>query len=187
MAAERYLTVTKPNEFLESVVESAYAEVLTKVRAAPSPTVLTEEDVARLAAEAAEAAAELEVRREEVAPLLGGERDVFAAACRDFYHSPYGASGEPCPAAVWSCLFCPLAVITPAKLPVLWRLLDHVEAQREAIEADEWTRIYGAVWHQLRENVFSRYPEALLAAARAKADAAPLYLPPHEADPGPAR
>ncbi|MGH9069258.1 MAG: hypothetical protein ACRD0J_17480, partial [Acidimicrobiales bacterium] len=185
VAAERYLSVTQPTEFLEAVVEEAYAEVLAKVRAAPRPSVLTDAEVARLISNEEEAATELGVAATEARPLLAGERDVFAAACRDFYHSPYGEAGSPCPAAVWTCLFCPLAVITPAKLPTLLRLADHVDAQRREMPADEWTRVYGAIWHQLRANILPRYPEAVIQAARVKADAAPLYLPPHETHPGP--
>ncbi|HEV2368561.1 MAG TPA: hypothetical protein VGR90_01720 [Acidimicrobiales bacterium] len=187
VAAEHYLSVTQPTEFLEGVVEAAYAEALRKAERAPRPVVLTGEDVAALLVDDARAASELGVPEAEARPLLSGERDVFAAACRDFYHSPYGAPGQPCPAAVWSCLFCPLAVITPAKLPTLLRLADHVDAARGEMPADEWTRIYGAVWHQLSANIFPRYPEAVIQAARVKADAAPLYLPPAETSPGPVR
>ena len=187
VAGEHYLSVTQSTEFLEGIVEDAYAEALRRVERAPRLTVLTAADVERLSTDDHQAAAELGVDEADAKPLLGGERDVFAAACRDFYNSPYGRPGSPCPAAVWTCLFCPLAVITPAKLPTLLRLADHVEAQRREMPADEWTRIYGPTWHQLRTNIFPRYPEAVIRAARVKADAAALYLPPHEAHPGPSR
>ena len=55
------------------------------------------------------------------------------------------------------------------------------------LSLDEWTTIYGATWHQLHANILPRYPEAVIEAARVKADAAPLYLPPHESHPGPVR
>jgi hypothetical protein len=187
VAAERYLSVTQPTEFLEGVVEDAYAEALRRVQAAPNPTVLTDHDVDRLNGDPARAAAELNVGQREAGPLLSGRRDVFACACKDFYHSPYGQPGSACPAPVWTCLFCSLAVITPAKLPTLLRLADHIDSQRGEMAADEWTTMHGAVWHQLHSNIFPRYPEAVIAAARITADAAALYLPPHETHPGPLR
>jgi hypothetical protein len=187
VAAEHYLSATQPTEFLEAVVEAAYADALRRVADAPRPTVLTADEVERLRGDEARAAAELGVAPSEAKPLLTGERDVFACSCKDFYHSPYGEAGAACPAPVWTCLFCSLAVITPAKLPTLLRLCDHIDAQRGQMPADEWTTIYGATWHQLHANILPRYPEAVIEAARVKADAAPLYLPPHETHPGPLR
>lgn len=187
VAAERYLSVTQPTEFLEGVVEDAYMEALRRVQAAAEPIVLTDGDVDRLTGDPARAAAELGVSEAESEPLLAGRRDVFACACKDFYHSPYGQPGSACPAPIWTCLFCELAVITPAKLPTLLRLCDHIDVQRGEMPADEWTRMYGAAWHQLHANILSRYPEAVIGAARIKADAAALYLPPHETHPGPLR
>ena len=64
--------------------------------------------------------------------LLRGERDVFAAACKDFYNSPHGRAGSACPSPVWTCLFCPLAVFTPSQVPNLLRLRDHLDAQWKA-------------------------------------------------------
>jgi len=187
VAGERYLSVTQSSEFLEGVVEDAYAEALRRVQAAPKPTVLTAGDVDRLRSEPDRAVAELGVSEAESEPLLAGRRNVFACACKDFYHSPYGQPGSACPAPVWTCLSCALAVITPAKLPTLLRLADHIDAQRAEMPADEWTRIYGATWHQLHANILCRYPEAVIAAARVSADAAALYLPPHETHAGPVR
>lgn len=187
VAAEHYLSVTQSSEFLEGVVEDAYAEALRRVRNAPQPTVLTQDDLEALSADDSQAAAGLGVTEVDARPLLTGERDVFACSCKDFYNSPYGEPGSPCPAAVWSCLFCELAVITPAKLPTLLRLADHIDARRKEMPADEWTGIYGAAWHQLHSNIFPSYPDAMIEAARAKADAAALYLPPHETHPGPLR
>jgi hypothetical protein len=187
VAAERYLSVTQSTEFLEDVVEDAYAEALRQVQSAPRPTVLTAGDLERFSVDQAQAAAELAVAEAETGPLLTGRRDVFACACKDFYNSPYGEPGSACPAPVWTCLFCPMAVITPAKLPTLLRLCDHIDAQRRQMPADEWTRVYGATWHQLGANILPRYPEAVIQAARVKADAAPLYLPPHEIHGGPIR
>jgi hypothetical protein len=187
VAGERYLSVTQSTEFLEGVVEDAYAEAMSRVQVAPKPTVLTADDVDRLTGDPVRAVAELGISETESEPLLTGRRDVFACACKDFYHSPYGQPGSPCPAPVWTCLFCSLAVITPAKLPTLLRLCDHIDAQRGEMPADEWTRIYGATWHQLHANILCRYPEAVIAAARVKADAAALYLPAHETHAGPVR
>ena len=185
VAAERYLAVTQPTEFLERVVEEAYADALRRVEHAPRPTVLTAPDVERLSTDHAQAASELGVAEAESVRLLTGQRDVFACACKDYYNSPYGEPGSACPAAVWTCLFCALAVITPAKLPTLLRLCDHIDAQRREMPADEWTAMYGATWHQLHANILPRYPEAVIQAARVKADAAVLYLPPHETHGGP--
>jgi hypothetical protein len=187
VAAEHYLTVTQPTEFLEGVVEQAYAEALRRVESSPRPTVLTAGDVERLSADDTHRDIELGVAPGEATSLLTGDRDVFACSCKDFYHSPSGEAGSPCPAPVWTCLFCSLAVITPANLPTLLRLCDHIDAQRGQMPAGEWTTIYGAAWHQLHTNILPRYPEAVIQAARVKADSAVLYLPPHETHEGPVR
>ncbi|MDQ6614348.1 MAG: hypothetical protein M3083_06300 [Actinomycetota bacterium] len=76
--------------------------------------------------------------------LLGRKRDVFAAACKDFHRSPYGAAGQPCPVPVWTCLCCPMAVFTPSKVPNLLRLQDHLDRQWRSLRAEEWMVMYGA-------------------------------------------
>ena len=49
--------------------------------------------------------------------LRSDEQDVFIAKCKDFYDSPHTKPGEPCPSAVWECLFCRQCVVTATKLP----------------------------------------------------------------------
>ncbi|WP_448059069.1 hypothetical protein [Cellulomonas hominis] len=93
--------------------------------------------------------------------------DMFAAACRDPFKSPFSPAGSFCAAAVWSCLVCPLAVITPSKLPALLRLHDFLQARSAAVTEREWVVAYAPAWVQLTTRVLPRFDDATLAAARA--------------------
>ncbi|KQP01948.1 hypothetical protein ASF30_05185 [Leifsonia sp. Leaf264] len=92
--------------------------------------------------------------------------DMFAAACRDPFSSPFGPKGTFCTAAVWSCLVCPLAVITPSKLPALMRLEGYLRDQSAAVTQTEWLRIYGPAWVQLTTRIFPKFAESVIAEAR---------------------
>ena len=52
-----------------------------------------------------------------LAELVGGQRDVFTAACADQLSGLHGPKGKPCPARPWVCLLCPLAVFAPTACP----------------------------------------------------------------------
>jgi hypothetical protein len=62
----------------------------------------------------------------EVVTFLGGQRDLWLASCRDFFDSPFGTTGSPCPVPFWGCLNCQNAVVTSRKLPAIVAFLDHM-------------------------------------------------------------
>jgi hypothetical protein len=125
---DHYLAQSRAVEPIEATIEAAQRDALRKASTSHL-TVLTAEVLAELLADPGVAAARLEMTAKASAELLTGERDVFAAACKDFHNSPYASPGSPCPVPVWTCLCCPLAVFTPSKVPNLLRLREHLDRQ----------------------------------------------------------
>jgi hypothetical protein len=62
-------------------------------------------------------AAALDLDDQMIAELVGGERDVFTAACADQLSGLHGQKGKPCPARPWVCLACPLAMCSRPATP----------------------------------------------------------------------
>ncbi|MFF7755544.1 hypothetical protein ACFZCP_41470 [Streptomyces sp. NPDC007971] len=118
---DRYLTATTPvqRQAVEAVVEDAQHDML---RRAHPPTVITEEEAAALAESYLQLLAALDLDETAIAELVGGQRDVFTAACGDQLSGPHGPKGKPCPARPWVCLLCPLAVFAPRHAVNLLRL-----------------------------------------------------------------
>jgi hypothetical protein len=167
---DRYLTAAPRTDAIEAVIEAAQQEALRKA-ASVQATVLS-------AAELIDVADGKHPDLTIPTDVADGSRDVFVAACRDFFNSPHGPSGSPCPAPVWECLFCPLALFTPSRLPNLLRMKDHMDRQWDRLEAAEWIRMYGAAQVRLDRDILSGFPDAEIAAARSSIDDTPFYLPP---------
>ncbi|MGH2690343.1 MAG: hypothetical protein ACRDKW_16275 [Actinomycetota bacterium] len=181
---DSYLSQTRSTDAIEATIEAAQRDCLRKADAA-ALTVLTTEELADLVGDPTRAPQRLDLSAEHAAELLAGERDVFAAACKGFHNSPYGRPGSPCPAAVWTCLFCPLAVFTPSKLPNLLRLRDHLDRQWKALRREEWMHLYGAAHVRLERDILPQFRPAEVEAARAGIEEdvngeAQIYLPPEE-------
>lgn len=179
---DHYLAQTRASAPLEATIEAAQRDALRKAATAPL-TVLGADELARLADDREAAAARLGMTESAAGELVAGERDVFAAACKDFLNSPHGAPGSPCPSPVWTCLHCPLAVFTPTKVPNLLRLRDHLDRQWRALPAPEWLRAYGTAQVRLERDILPRFGPEVIDAARAEVEADPepaLYLRPEE-------
>ncbi|MBT2480802.1 hypothetical protein [Streptomyces sp. ISL-94] len=118
---DRYLTAQTPAQMdaVETIIEESQSDLL---RRALPPVVLTLEAAARAAVDLPAVAADLGVSDGALAELLGGERDVFTASCKDQLAGLHGPAGKPCPARPWVCLLCPLAVFMPRHAPNLLRL-----------------------------------------------------------------
>lgn len=118
---DHYVTPTTPAQLdaVESIIEDGQADILRK---ALPPVVLTSEAAAELAAAFPEAVRRLQLDAEAMAELVGGERDVFTAACADQLAGVHGPKGKPCPARPWVCLLCPLALFLPRHTTNLLRL-----------------------------------------------------------------
>ena len=108
------------------------------------------------------------------------EGDVFMAICKAFYDSPFGKPGHACPVPPWICLLCPLAVITPTKLPTILAFLDFINDRFDAMISTEWVTRYGAVHRAITKNILPQFSPAVIAAARATAKDAMLYIRPEE-------
>jgi hypothetical protein len=92
------------------------------IRRTHPPAVLTGDDAASLARDYPQLVASLGLDDTVLAELVSGERDVFTAACADQLSGLHGPKGRPCPARVWVCLLCPLAVFAPRHAASLLRL-----------------------------------------------------------------
>lgn len=181
VAAEHYAAIEALRPLHEAAIERALHDAVAVARRA---TVVTPAEEAALAADPEAAGEVLGVAPAEVRAFLGGEQDVWLSSCRDFFHSPFGTAGAPCPTPFWSCLSCSNAVITTRKLPALLSFLGHALDARRRMPADQWAATYGEAHRQLVENVLPRFPAAVVAAAQAATDVDPelIYLPPQLGD-----
>jgi hypothetical protein len=99
-----------------------------------------------------------------IAELLGGQRDVFTAACADQLSGLHGPEGKPCPARPWVCLLCPLAVFAPRHAPNLLRLKAFFARQWQNMPAAHFMAAFGPYAQRLDE-VLARYDTAVITAA----------------------
>jgi hypothetical protein len=120
-----------------------------------------------LAADPARAAAILDVTPGRAASLLtSDERDVFIAKCKNLYDSPHAEPGEPCPSAVWECLFCRQRVVTATKLPKLLKLLDHIDGKARALTVEQWRGRYAAARAVIAERILPQFSDDVKVPAR---------------------
>lgn len=180
---DHYLAQSRPSDAIEATIEAAQREAVRKAATAPL-TLISPEELDRLDADPVAAASRLSMTTDAAGQLVAGERDVFAAACKDFHNSPFGEPGSPCPAPVWTCLFCPLAVFTPSKVPNLLRLRAHLDRQWVSLPASEWMSLYGAAHLRLERDILAGFGVAVVEAAQAIIDTdgedGDLYLRPEE-------
>ena len=174
VAADHYLTPNEETELHSQVIERTQRSILEAARRSRI-TVLDEHRTRELAADPARAAAVLDVTPGRAASLLASdEEDVFIAKCKNFYDSPHAKPGEPCPSAVWECLFCRQCVVTPTKLPNLLKLLDHIDGQARALTVEQWRARYAAVRAVIAERILPQFSDEVIQAARAEMDQARL-------------
>ena len=165
---DHYLAATTPaqRQAVEAIVEDAQHDLL---RRAQKPVVLTGNGTPAVGA-LPEQLGELGLDEAALGELLGGERDVFAAACADQLSGLHGRAGRPCPARPWVCLACPLAVFAPRHATNLLRLRAFFARQWRAMPAGQFMAVFGPYAHRLGQ-VLERYPPAVLTtAASAVAD-----------------
>ncbi|WP_329538214.1 hypothetical protein OG568_59425 (plasmid) [Streptomyces sp. NBC_01450] len=125
----------------ESIIESAQSDL---IRRSQNPLVIKDDDdlAAFLEGFPAEAA-RLGLDDAALTELIGGERDVFAAACGDQLSGLHGPPGKPCPARPWVCLICPLALFAPRHLSNLMRLRAFFARQWQQTPAAAFMAIFG--------------------------------------------
>jgi hypothetical protein len=71
------------------------------------------------------------------AQVVAGRLDTAVAACSDFEHSPFTASG-PCVVSFLLCFACPNALATGRHLPRILYLHQALESLRCAVNATSW-------------------------------------------------
>jgi len=160
---DRYLTATTPAQqrAVEAIVEDAQHDLL---RRAHPLTIVTEETAAALARDYPRLVAELGLDHTVLAELVGGERDVFTAACADQLSGLHGPRGTPCPARPWVCLLCPLAVFAPRHAGNLLRLRAFFGRQWRQMPAAQFMAVFGP-YAQRIDQVLDRFDPAVLARA----------------------
>src|ERR1017187_4529313 len=160
---DHYLTATTPSQqrAVEAIVEDAQHDLL---RRAHPPAVVTEQDAVALARDYPQLIATLQLDDTAIAELVGGARDVFAAACADQLSGLHGPKGKPCPARPWVCLLCPLAVFAPRHAPSLLRLKMFFSRQWQQMPAAQFMAVFGP-YSQRIGPVLDRYDPAVLAEA----------------------
>ncbi|MFJ3725366.1 hypothetical protein ACIPYQ_22720 [Streptomyces sp. NPDC090045] len=164
---DRYLTAQTPaqRDAVETIIEESQADIL---RRALPPVVLSQEAAARAAADLPAAAGRLGVTDGALAELLGGERDVFTASCRDPLSGIQGGpAGKPCPARPWVCLLCPLAVFLPRHATNLLRLRAYFARQQRQLTISEFIAVFGPYADRLDREILPAFPAAALEAAAA--------------------
>lgn len=165
---DHYLSVTTPaqQDAIDAIIEDGQADLLRK--AAP-PTVLTDQQAADIAVNAAAAFPQLVadhgLDQDAITELLGGERDVFVAACANQLASPFGPAGKPCPARPWVCLLCPLAVFLPRHLPNLARLKGFFSRQFRQQPTAAFLAVFGPYATRLDTEILPRFNPDLVADA----------------------
>ncbi|MGY3064559.1 hypothetical protein ACVWZD_008881 [Streptomyces sp. TE3672] len=160
---DHYLTATTPAQkhVVETVIEDAQHDVL---RRAHPPTVITDEEAAALVDGYPQLVAELNLADAVIAELVGGQRDVFTAACGDQLSGLHGPKGKPCPARPWVCLLCPLAVFAPRHAGNLLRLKAFFSRQWQQMPAAHFMAVFGPYATRIQQ-VLDRFDPAVIAAA----------------------
>ena len=96
-----------------------------------------------------------------LAELVGGERDVFTAACADQLSGLHGPKGQPCPARPWVCLLCPLAIFAPRHAANLLRLKAFFSRQWQQMPAAQFMAVFGPYSQRIGQ-VLDRFDPAVL-------------------------
>ncbi|MEV4226988.1 hypothetical protein AB0J81_07750 [Streptomyces bobili] len=162
---DHYVTPTSTERIaaVESIIEDGMSQVLGK---ALPPVVLSTDQAAELARDFPAEVHRLGLDATAVAELVGGERDVFTAACADQLAGVHGPAGRPCPARPWVCLLCPLAVFLPRHAANLLRLEAFFARQFRQMPTDHFLRVFGPYADRLSREILPRLHADVQAKAR---------------------
>ncbi|MEV6651835.1 hypothetical protein [Streptomyces sp. NPDC051219] len=155
---DHYVTPTSPAQLdaVESIIEDGQADVLRK---ALPPVVLSAKQAARFAEDFPDEVKRLELDAVAIAELVGGERDVFTAACADQLAGVHGPAGQPCPARPWVCLLCPLSVFLPRHAANLLRLNAFFSRQFRQMPTENFVRVFGPYADRLANEILPKLSE----------------------------
>ena len=160
---DHYLSAATPaqRDAVEQIIEAAQHDMLARAR---PPVVLPDDEAADLAGRYPQLVAGLGLDDTAIAELVGGQRDVFVAACADPLSGLHGPPGKPCPARPWVCLLCPLAVFTPRHAANLLRLKAFFCRQWDQMPSAHFMAVFGPYATAVQQ-VLDRYDPGVLAAA----------------------
>jgi len=155
---DHYVTPTNPAQLdaIESVIEDGQADVMRK---SLTPVVLSSEKAAAFAEGFPEEVKRLGLDTAAIAELVGGERDVFTAACADQLAGVHGPAGQPCPARPWVCLLCPLAVFMPRHAANLLRLNAYFSRQFLQMPTENFLRVFGPYADRLNNEILPKFSD----------------------------
>ncbi len=155
---DHYVTPTTPAQLaaVESIIEDGQTAVLRK---SLPPVVLSTGEAAELAEGFPDAVKRLGLDAAALSELVGGERDVFTAACADQLAGVHGPAGQPCPARPWVCLLCPLAVFLPRHAPNLLRLDAFFNRQFRQMPTENFLRVFGPYAERLSNEILPKFSE----------------------------
>lgn len=147
---DHYLRASTPRQrdIVDEVIVGAQNDMLRK---AEPPVVLSGGDVEELVRDYPQKVAALGLSGDALTALVGGQRDVFTAACGDQLSGLHGPKGQPCPARPWVCLLCPLALFTPRHLPNLMRLRAYFARQWDQMTTSDFMGVFGIYDQRLAE------------------------------------
>jgi len=163
---DHYLTAVTPAQQrgVETVIEDAQHDML---RRSHPPTVITQVDAVALVADYPQLMAATDLDDAAIAELVGGQRDVFTAACGDQLSGLHGPKGKPCPARPLVCLLCPLAVFAPRHAANLLRLKAFFSRQWQQMPAAQFMAVFGPYAARIQQ-ILDRFDPAVLATATAQ-------------------
>jgi hypothetical protein len=166
VAARHYAEIPALAHIHEEALAAAFHDALDAARIVPPPLevmpeVLPEDDRAE--------------------PVFALEpQELWLARCGNFFASPFGAEGKPCPTPFWGCLECKNAVISDAKLPALIAFQAFMADQRAALHADDWAVKFAKPFGRITHQILPAFPPQVVEAARRLSDVdgpALFYLP----------
>lgn len=166
---DHYLSATTPSQqrAVEAIIEDAQHDLLRRARPA---AVVTDQDAAALARDYPQLIKVLALDDTSIAELVGGERDVFTAACADQLSGLHGPKGRPCPARPWVCLLCPLAVFAPRHVCNLLRLKAFFSRQWRQMPAAQFMAVFGPYSQRITQILDRFDPTLLVEAAKGVGD-----------------
>ncbi|NUK27779.1 hypothetical protein [Streptomyces lunaelactis] len=155
---DHYVTPTNLAQLdsVESIIEAGQSDLLRK---ALPPVVLTSEQAAQFVEGFPGEVERLGLDADAIAELVGGERDVFTAACTDQLAGLHGPAGKPCPARPWVCLLCPLAVFMPRHAGNLLRLEAFFSRQFRQMPTEQFLRVFGPYADRLSAEVLPKFTD----------------------------
>jgi len=128
---------------------------------------VTDEDAATVARDYPHLVAALNLDDTVLAELIGGQRDVFTAACADQLAGLHGPKGKPLPSPPLGLPALPLAVFAPRHAANLLRLKAFFSRQWHHMPAAEFMAVFGPSSQRIGQ-VLDRVDPAVVARAAAQ-------------------